>query len=425
MFSFFKKKQAPANVPEIIPIQEEGGISIAKCWTGKEDADIVVNMTDASKHQNSVISIVGSHGQGKDFTGKLILYRLCKQGAQATILTDGLSREEYGYMCDQLGGKNVIIGEENSHINLFDIRKPKEGSRKCSVLTRKVQELLTVFRAMYPEMTPEQAGLLDALLYRLYKVKGITYDNASLLVEDSDQYKEFPTIEDFYTTIKLAHLKELDDFTNVLSQFVDGPYGWFNHKTDVDWDSPFLVLDFMKYRGQIEKDSTAKDFMMAYCFEILSERMQDEADKKAILMRDVFFGENRDVMKNAPFMLERDTTLSWSKHLCQNAMPCDCTVITVTSVFNDGIDDAFLHEIMADSDVQVYHKIFSHLVPNVAKACHLSEKNAKYVSELQRGHVIIFADGKWTWSDVKADDEEYKMMTEYPSDIRVYGRDWQ
>lgn len=227
MFPFFKKKQAPANVPEIIPIQEEGGISIAKCWTGKEDADIVVNMTDASKHQNSVISIVGSHGQGKDFTGKLILYRLCKQGAQATILTDGLSREEYGYMCDQLGGKNVIIGEENSHINLFDIRKPKEGSRKCSVLTRKVQELLTVFRAMYPEMTPEQAGLLDALLYRLYKVKGITYDNASLLVEDSDQYKEFPTIEDFYTTIKLAHLKELDDFTNVLSQFVDGPYGWF------------------------------------------------------------------------------------------------------------------------------------------------------------------------------------------------------
>jgi hypothetical protein len=196
-------------------------------------------------------------------------------------------------------------------------------------------------------------------------------------------------------------------------------------KTDVDWDSPFLVLDFMKYRGQIEKDSTAKDFMMAYCFEILIERMQDEADKKAILMRDVFFGENRDVMKNAPFMLERDTTLSWSKHLCQNAMPCDCTVITVTSVFNDGIDDAFLHEIMADSDVQVYHKIFSHLVPNVAKACHLSEKNAKYVSELQRGHVIIFADGKWTWSDVKADDEEYKMMTEYPSDIRVYGRDWQ
>lgn len=70
MFPFFKKKQAPANVPEIIPIQEEGGISIAKCWTGKEDADIVVNMTDASKHQNSVISIVGSHGQGKDFTGK-------------------------------------------------------------------------------------------------------------------------------------------------------------------------------------------------------------------------------------------------------------------------------------------------------------------------------------------------------------------
>lgn len=282
-----------------------------------------------------------------------------------------------------------------------------------------------MFRAMYPEMTPEQAGLLDALLYRLYKVKGITHDNASLFVEGSDQYKEFPTIEDFYTTIKLAHLKELDDFANVLSQFVEGPYGWFNHKTEVDWDSPFLVLDFMNYRGQIEKDSTAKDFMMAYCFEILSERMQNEADKKAILMRDVFFGENRDVMKNAPFMLERATTLSWSKYLCQNAMPCNCTVITVTSVFNDGMDDAFLHEIMADSDVQVYHKIFSHLVPNVAKACHLSEERAKYISELQRGDVLIFADNKWTWCDVKANEDEYKMMTEYPPDIRVYGRDWQ
>lgn len=419
MFPFFKKKKAPAEVPEIIPIQEDGGICIAKCWTGKENADVAVNMTDASKHQNSVISIVGSHGQGKDFTGKLILYRLCKQGAQATVLTDGLSREEYGYMCDQLGGKNVIVGEESSHINLFDIRKPKEGS----ALIRKLQELLAVFRAMYPEMTPEQAGLLDALLYRLYKAKGITHDNASLFVEGSGQYKEFPTIEDFYTTIKLAHLKELDDFANVLSQFVDGPYGWFNHKTDVDWDSSFLVLDFMKYRGRIEKDSAAKNFMMAYCFEILSERMQNNAEKKAILMRDVFFGVNRDVMKNAPFMLERDTTLSWSKYICQNAMRCGCTVITVTSVFNDGIDDAFLHEIMADSDVQIYHKIFSHLVPDVAKACHLSAERAKYISELQRGDAHIFADSMWTLCDVKADEDEYKMMTEYPPDIRVHGRD--
>lgn len=421
MFPFFKKKKVPDEVAEIIPIREDGGVCIAKCWTGKENADVVVNMTDASKHQSSVISIVGSHGRGKDFTGKLILYRLCKQGAQATVLTDGLSREEYGYMCDQLCGKNVIVGEENSHINLFDIRKPKEGS----ALTRKVQELLTVFRAMYPEMTPEQAGLLDVLLYRLYKIKGITHDNASLFIESSDQYKEFPTIEDFYTTIKLAQVHELDDFANVLSQFVDGPYGWFNHKTDVDWDCPFLVLDFMKYRGRIEKDSSVKNFMMAYCFEVLSERMQNNAEKKAILMRDVFFGENRDVMKNAPFMLERDTTLSWSKYICQNAMHCGCTVITVTSVFNDGIDDAFLHEIMADSDVQVYHKIFSHLVPDVAKVCHLSEERAKYISELQRGDALIFADNKWTWCDVKADEDEYKLLTEYPSDVRVYGRDWK
>ena len=44
MFPFFKKKQAPADVPEIIPIQEEGGVCIAKCWTGKEDADKITNL---------------------------------------------------------------------------------------------------------------------------------------------------------------------------------------------------------------------------------------------------------------------------------------------------------------------------------------------------------------------------------------------
>lgn len=424
MFPFFKKKE-PVKAPEPDVIHEDGGICIAnRWWFEPEIGELSFNMTDSSKHRSSVISIVGSHGTGKNFTSKLILYRLCKEGAQATVLVSGLSRQKYGYMCDLLGGKTVFLGE-NAHINLFEIRKPNEDRCKGSVLERKIRELLAVFKTLMPGIIPKQTALLDMMLHEVYKKKGITLDNASLFVEGTNQYKEFPTIEDLYMTIKLSKVKELEEFADRLSLFVDGPYGWFNYKTDIDWDSPFLVLDFMEYKGKINKDNSAKEFMMAYCFEILSERMQNDADKKAILLCDVFFGESQDVMKYGPYMLEQDTTLGWSKYICQNAMLNNCTVISATSVFNYDEDLAFLHEIMLDADVQVYHHIWSHLVPEVAKACHLTKKQAELISDLTIAQVYILADGKFIWGRVDASEEEYKTLTEYPPDIRVYGRDWQ
>lgn len=136
MFPFFKKKE-PVKAPEPDVIHEDGGICIAnRWWFEPEIGELSFNMTDSSKHRSSVISIVGSHGTGKNFTSKLILYRLCKEGAQATVLVSGLSRQKYGYMCDLLGGKTVFLGE-NAHINLFDIRKPNEDRCKGSVLERK------------------------------------------------------------------------------------------------------------------------------------------------------------------------------------------------------------------------------------------------------------------------------------------------
>lgn len=49
-------------------------------------------------------------------------------------------------------------------------------------------------------------------------------------------------------------------------------------------------------------------------------------------------------------------------------------------------------------------------------AAELAEKIAEYVQDLPPL--------KQNETEIKL-PEEYKMMTEYPSDIRVYGRDWQ
>lgn len=73
----------------------------------------------------------------------------------------------------------------------------------------------------------------------------------------------------------------------------------------------------------------------------------------------------------------------------------------------------------------VFHHIWSHLVPEVAKACHLTKKQAELISDLTIAQVYILADGKFIWGRVDASEEEYKTLTEYPPDIRVYGRDWQ
>lgn len=188
MFPFFKKKE-PVKAPEPDVIHEDGGICIAnRWWFEPEIGELSFNMTDSSKHRSSVISIVGSHGTGKNFTSKLILYRLCKEGAQATVLVSGLSRQKYGYMCDLLGGKTVFLGE-NAHINLFDIRKPNEDRCKGSVLERKIRELLAVFKTLMPGIIPKQTALLDMMLHEVYKKKGITLDNASLFVAGTNQYK--------------------------------------------------------------------------------------------------------------------------------------------------------------------------------------------------------------------------------------------
>lgn len=195
MFPFFKKKE-PVKAPEPDVIHEDGGICIAnRWWFEPEIGELSFNMTDSSKHRSSVISIVGSHGTGKNFTSKLILYRLCKEGAQATVLVSGLSRQKYGYMCDLLGGKTVFLGE-NAHINLFDIRKPNEDRCKGSVLERKIRELLAVFKTLMPGIIPKQTALLDMMLHEVYKKKGITLANAILWLHcHRDEFKDTEFIE--------------------------------------------------------------------------------------------------------------------------------------------------------------------------------------------------------------------------------------
>lgn len=224
---------------------------------------LVIDNFDTSKYSNANITLLGTSGAGKTFTLQTMCLRFRLKGVQTFVIAP-IKGDEYERGCKEVNGEFLTISSgSKTRINIMEIRpSADENAKKLgysskrerqSILSSKIDSLLTFFSLAIGDMSGEERTFLDDAILKTYSLKGITKDNSSLIdttktvVDEQGNpvsnvvYKEMPILEDLYNV--LSQQKGTERLANILLRFVTGSASAFNGQTNVDLSNKYIIFD--------------------------------------------------------------------------------------------------------------------------------------------------------------------------------------
>ena len=210
---------------------------------------VFMDLFDDYKYTNGNFAAFGSSGAGKSTMLQCIAKRLREQGRKIICVVPEKGHE-YRPLCEAVGGQFIKLGPSSPDcIGLMEIRRlganaysARTGEiRRESLLAEKVSWLSVWYSLQKRGLTEEDRSYIDASLIECYGRFGITFDNASLFLEDGVTLKETPVIKDWYDV--LMEKPETKHLAVVLTRYVSGSAASMGGRTNVDTDNPYIVID--------------------------------------------------------------------------------------------------------------------------------------------------------------------------------------
>ena len=193
---------------------------------------------------------------------QLLALRMRMRGIQCFIIAP-IKGHEFRRACDRIGGEFIRIAPGSPHcINIMEIRhtlSPEmelldgiDYSETDSLLARKIQQLMTFFGLLIPDMSNEEEQMLDEALIKTYADFGINHDNASIYADcasNPPRMKPMPILGDLHKHLKANPMTAR--LAAIVSRFVTGSAQSFNRATNVDLSNKYIVLDLSELKGKL------------------------------------------------------------------------------------------------------------------------------------------------------------------------------
>lgn len=222
----------------------------------------IVDLFNTKMHKNANLVLLGTSGAGKTFTMQLLALRMRMRGIQCFIIAP-IKGHEFRRACDRIGGEFIRIAPGSPHcINIMEIRhtlSPEmelldgiDYSEMDSLLARKIQQLMTFFGLLIPDMSNEEEQMLDEALIKTYADFGINHDNASIYADctsNPPRMKPMPILGDLHKHLKANPMTAR--LAAIVSRFVTGSAQSFNRATNVDLSNKYIVLDLSELKGKL------------------------------------------------------------------------------------------------------------------------------------------------------------------------------
>lgn len=222
----------------------------------------IVDLFNTKMHKNANLVLLGTSGAGKTFTMQLLALRMRMRGIQCFIIAP-IKGHEFRRACDRIGGEFIRIAPGSPHcINIMEIRhtlSPEmelldgvDYSEMDSLLARKIQQLMTFFGLLIPDMSNEEEQMLDEALIKTYADFGINHDNASIYADHASnppRMKPMPILGDLHKHLKANPMTAR--LAAIVSRFVTGSAQSFNRATNVDLSNRYIVLDLSELKGKL------------------------------------------------------------------------------------------------------------------------------------------------------------------------------
>ena len=273
-------------------------------------------------------------------------------------------------------------------------------SEMDSLLARKIQQLMTFFSLLVPDMSNEEEQMLDEALISTYAKFGITHDNDSLYDDRSvsPQMKKMPIIGDLHKELLENPLTKR--IAVIISRFVTGSAQSFNRQTNVDLANKYVVLDLSELKGKLLP--VGMFIVLDYVWDIVKS---DRTKKKAIMIDEIWqligAGSNRMA---AEFCLTIFKTIRGFGG----------AAVSATQDLSDffGLEDGKYGRAIINNSK---NKIILNLEPDEAKyvqdVLKLTKTEIRSITRFECGEALVCSNSNKVPVVIRASKEEQEMIT--------------
>lgn len=371
----------------------------------------IVDLFNSKVHKNANLVLLGTSGAGKTFTMQLLALRMRMRGIQSFIVAP-IKGHEFRRACSHIGGEFIKIAPGSPHcINVMEIRQVTSPEMELideiadgemdSLLARKIQQLMTFFGLLIPDMTNEEEQMLDEALIKTYQDFGITHDNDSVY-EDKSQFppkmKRMPVLGDLH-----KHLLEnpmTQRLAAIVSRFVTGSAQSFNRQTNVDLSNKYIVLDLSELKGKLLP--VGMFIALDYVWDQIKA---DRTQRKAIFIDEIWqlIGVSSTRMA-AEFCLE----------IFKVIRGFGGAAVAATQDLSDffGLEDGKYGRAIINNSK---NKIILNLEPDEARTVQetlkLTRSEVRAITQFERGEALICSNSNKVPVVIKASQTELEMIT--------------
>ncbi len=335
--------------------------------------------------------LFGTSGSGKSYTVKLEVLRSLMVGTDVIIVDP---ENEYKYLANATGGSffNISLSSE-SHINPFDLPKPRKGEKPADVLRSNIINLVGLLRIMLGGLTPEEDAIIDEALRETYAARDITPDS-----DPSTWNERLPLMEDLESV--LEGMEGAESLVRRVRKFTTGTYSqFFNQPTNISMDKGLVSFGIRDMSDELRP--MAMFIIMRYIWNKVRSEM-----KQRIL-----------VVDEAWWIMQNEDGASFLFGMCKRARKYGLGVTTITQDVNDFMKSAYGEPIVTNSSLQVLMKQSPATIDSVQETFNLTNQEKMLLLESAIGEGIFFAGKKHVAIKVVASYTEDQIITTNPKEM--------
>ena len=360
----------------------------------------------SKKYKNSNMCIFGTSGAGKSFYTKLLILRYRILGVSQYVVDP---EREYDKLCKSLNGTLIKLGpSSNTYINIFDIREDSLEDEDKGYLATKIPKLMGFFNLIFGNLNEEEKAILEDKIIKLYKSKGITFEDVSLYKKIKNKNKinlnpkfkterDMPILEEFYELLDKD--EKTKSFKIKLIPFVKGSLKFFNNYTNIKLNNKLIVADVYELG-----EENLKYGMYLFTDLFWDKIKKNREEKKAIYLDEIWRLIGVTSNKNVA---------SFVYKIFKTIRKYGGSSVAITQDISDlfSLDEgAYGKSILNNSNIKNFFSLEEENIKVLEKFINLSEKEKIEIKSLKRGESLMFVDKDHILTKIESSEEERKLI---------------
>ena len=358
---------------------------------------VFVDRYDTNKYKNANICIFGTSGAGKSFYTKLLILRYKLLGIKQYIIDPD---REYNKICEKLNGVEIKLGPtSDTYINVLEIRKESIEDGESGYLAIKISKLIGFFNLIFGEMDEEEKALLEEKLIEVYKLKGINFDDKSLLNENFEfkNERQMPILEDLYYI--LGQDERTKKFKIKLIPFVEGSMKFFNNYSNIKLDNELIVADIYDLGEENLK------YGMYILIDIFWDAVKkDRKEKKAIYLDEIW---------RLIGVTSNKYVASFIYKIFKTIRKYSGSGVAITQDISDifSLDNGtYGKSILNNSSIKTFFALEEENIKILGEYSNLSEKEKIEIKSLKRGECLMFVGEDHILTKIQSSEKEREII---------------